>query len=98
MTCRFDERRAPATAERVTREANLIARNLACHGDETAAAETADHVGRFWAPLLRATLLEQARAHPERFSPVAKRAIAILARADATRSVDFRMQGGGPAA
>lgn len=69
---------APATAARVTREANLIARNLACHGEAAAAAETAEHIRRFWAPQLRSTLFEQARAHPERFSEISWEAITML--------------------
>ena len=67
-----------ATAEHVTREVNLIARNLECLGTAAAAAATADHIRRFWAPLLRLTLLEQARAHRDRFSPIASEAIAVL--------------------
>ena len=74
----FKDSGAPATAAHVTREANLIARNLACHGATVAAAETADHIRRFWAPQLRAVLLEQAHAHPEAFSPIARDAIAAL--------------------
>ena len=67
-----------ATAARVTREANLIARNLACHGAATAASETADHIRRFWAPQLRTALFEQVRAHPDRFLPIACEAIGLL--------------------
>jgi hypothetical protein len=69
---------APATADQVTRDANLIARNLECLGTRRAAAATADHIEKFWAPLLRATLFEQARSHPERFSPIAGEAIVLL--------------------
>ena len=66
-----------ATAEHVTREVNMIARNLECIGAEAAAA-TADHIRRFWAPLLRSTLFEQAGSHADRFSPIARDAIALL--------------------
>jgi hypothetical protein len=69
---------ATATADHVTREINLIARNLACHGFARAAAETADHIRRFWAPQLRTALFEQARSHPERFTPLAGEAISML--------------------
>ena len=82
MTAKFSDSTAPATADQVTRDANLIARNLACHGAGQAAAETAEHIRRFWAPRLRSTLLEQARAHPERFSPITCEAIAALAEHD----------------
>jgi hypothetical protein len=77
-TITFSHSEAPATAERVTREANLIARNLECLGAETAAAATADHIRKFWAPLLRSTVIEQARAHRDRFSVIARDAIARL--------------------
>lgn len=82
----FDDSAAPATAARVTREANLIARNLACHGQAIAASETAEHIRRFWAPPLRTTLLEQARSHPDRFSPIAGKAIAMLEQAGRSRA------------
>jgi formate dehydrogenase subunit delta len=87
---------APATADQVTRDANLIARNLACHGARIAAAEVADHIGRFWAPLLRTTLLEQVRAHPERFTPITVDAVAILQKAD-SGSVHFPILADRPA-
>ena len=77
----FSESTAPATAARVTREANLIARTFACHGRARAASEAAEHIRLFWAPQLRSTLLEQIRAHPERFVPIAHEAIALLERA-----------------
>jgi hypothetical protein len=71
-------RAVAATAEHVTREVNLIARNFECLGIAAATAATADHVRRFWAPLLRSELLKQARAHRERFSPIATDAISML--------------------
>ena len=43
-------------------------------------AATADHIRWFGAPLLRLTLLEQADAHRDRFSPIACDAIARLRR------------------
>lgn len=79
-TLSFDDSAAPATAEQVTRDANLIARNMACLGRRPAAAATADHIRMYWAPLLRATLLEQARVHPERFSAITGEAISLLGR------------------
>ena len=71
------------TGDRVTREINLIARNLACLGDEKASAATADHVRRFWAPLLRAELRSVFGAQPDQFSPIAQQAIAALERSPA---------------
>ena len=67
------------TAEHVTREINLIARNFECLGDKEASAATADHVRRFWAPLLRAELQSVFDTHPERFSAIARNAIVALA-------------------
>ena len=54
--------------------------NTTSSDSEAAAAATADHLRRFWAPLLRLTLLEQADAHRDRFSPIACDAIARLRR------------------
>ena len=68
------------TAQRVTREANLIARQFECLGEEAASAATVDHVRRFWAPLLKAELRSVARTHPELFSPIAREAICALER------------------
>jgi hypothetical protein len=67
-----------ATAQRVTREANLIARQFESLGEEVASSATANHVRLFWAPLLKAELKSVAGAHPERFSSIARKAIAAL--------------------
>jgi hypothetical protein len=83
MNTSFSDSASPATACHVTREANLIARNLECLGAQVAAKRTAEHIGRFWAPQLRATLFEQARNHPERFGPIAGEAIAMLRESSA---------------
>jgi hypothetical protein len=67
-----------ATAQRVTREANLIARQFECLGEEAASAATANHVRLFWAPLLKAELKSAAGAHPELFSSIAQKAVSAL--------------------
>ena len=67
------------TEQRVTREANLIARQFECLGAEPAAQATAQHIQTFWAPLLKSSLLGEAREHADGFSPIAKRAVGILA-------------------
>lgn len=69
------------TTNRVTRDINQIARNFACLGDESASLATADHVRRFWAPLLKAELASAFGSQPERFSPIARRAIKLLPHA-----------------
>lgn len=66
------------TGDHVTHEINQIARNFECLGEETAASATADHVELFWAPLLKEALAGQARTHPDAFSPIANKAIALL--------------------
>ena len=78
MSIDFSDSRMPSTADQVTRDVNQIARNFACHGTSAAAAETANHIRRFWAPTLRTVLVEQARAHPDRFSQIASEAVARL--------------------
>lgn len=67
-----------ATAEHVTHEINLIARQFECLGADRAASATAEHIRRFWAPLLRSTLVAEAHCHTERFSPIAQKAIGLL--------------------
>lgn len=67
-----------ATGHHVTYEANQIGRNFACLGDKAAAAATADHISRFWAPLLKQALLHEADMHPAAFSAIASEAIALL--------------------
>jgi hypothetical protein len=67
------------TEQRVTREANLIARQFERLGAEPAAQATAHHINTFWAPLLKSSLLGEARKHADHFSPIAKRAVCILA-------------------
>jgi len=67
-----------ATAQHVTREINLIARQFECQGAEKAAMATADHIKKFWAPLLKSALLNEARINGDLFSPIARNAFAIL--------------------
>jgi formate dehydrogenase subunit delta len=74
------------TAERVVREANLIARNFECLGRERAGTATAEHIARFWAPLLKDTLFSEAEAHHDRFSPIALDAIVSLRPAGQARA------------
>lgn len=45
-----------STLENLIRMANQIARNLETQGPEAAAAATADHIRKFWAPRMRAAV------------------------------------------
>ena len=77
-----------AIAQSVIREANLIARQFECLGPARAAEATAAHIRRFWAPLLRKVLLEQAHEHGDRFSPIATQAIGMTLRKNTNDSAD----------
>lgn len=67
-----------ATAEHVVYKANQIARNLAYMGRREAAAATADHLRKFWAPYLRSVLLDEYSANQNAFSPTARQAVLLL--------------------
>ncbi len=60
----------------LVRMANQIGANFAHLGDETAAAETADHLRRFWAPSMRQEFLEAVGA--SELNPVARGARELL--------------------
>jgi formate dehydrogenase subunit delta len=61
-----------------------IARNLAARGEDAAVAALAEHIVQFWDPRMRAALLADDR---ENLSPVARRAIELLAAQTATASL-----------
>lgn len=65
-----------ATMANLIRMANQIAANLAVHGTEAAAAETAEHIARYWDPRMRAAIAD---ADPTALSPIARAAVARLA-------------------
>lgn len=67
-----------ATAPHVVYKANQIARNLAYMGSRNAAAATADHMRKCWAPYLRSVLLDEYSANRNAFSPTARQAILLL--------------------
>ncbi|MBU6267013.1 MAG: formate dehydrogenase subunit delta [Sphingomonadales bacterium] len=54
--------------------ANQIAANLAARGEETAIAETAEHIRLYWDPRMKAGI----RAAPEGLSPIARAALQRL--------------------
>ena len=56
--------------------ANQIARNLAAQGEDSAIAQTAQHITDFWDPRMKAAILRADRAT---LSPIAAAALARLA-------------------
>jgi formate dehydrogenase subunit delta len=69
---------------RLRQMADQIARNLAARGEDAAVAAMAEHIVQFWDPRMRAALLADDR---ENLSPVARRAIELLAAQTATASL-----------
>ncbi len=61
--------------ERLVYMANQIARNLAAHGVDIAAAQTADHITAYWDPRMRAHILAMPAPALE---PIAARAVEML--------------------
>lgn len=59
--------------------ANQISKHLAIHGEERAIAETADHIGKFWEPRMRAAIFDHLAAGGVGLDPMARRAIEKLA-------------------
>jgi len=58
---------------------NQISENLARgENKELDAARTADHLKRFWAPLMREKIVGYAASDKDKLSPVSKNAIALL--------------------
>ncbi len=63
----------------LVRMANQIAANFRHHPQAQAAAEVADHIRRFWPPLMRRELLDN--VHDGRFDPLVVVAADLLAEA-----------------
>lgn len=66
------------TTESVVRMANQIARNFAVHGEETAIAETANHIELFWDPRMKAKAIEQLADVGTKLSPTAQAALRLV--------------------
>lgn len=64
--------------DRLVYMANQIAANLAAHGADRAAAETAEHIVRYWDPAMRDAIL---RVEPDRLSAIARAAVLTLGEA-----------------
>ncbi|MBX5452486.1 MAG: formate dehydrogenase subunit delta [Acidobacteriia bacterium] len=65
--------------KRLTAMANQIARFFEHRGEEKAAADTADHLRKFWDPRMRREIIAHFMAGGEGLSPIAKKAVALLA-------------------
>ena len=71
------------TLSRLRYMANQIARNLESMGNDRAVLATADHIGKFWDPQMKAMIFADDRAQ---LSPVARAAIDLLAAGGQPRS------------
>lgn len=67
-----------SNSERLAYMANQIARNFEALGQEAAAAATAEHIGLFWDPRMRAQIFAQFEAGGGALSPVAAAAVSAL--------------------
>jgi len=67
-------------ADKLVRMANHIAANFDGGSDESqAVAGVADHIQRFWTPLMLKQVIERWRTQPEDLTPRAAQAIAAVA-------------------
>jgi formate dehydrogenase subunit delta len=74
-------------ADKLVRMANQIAANLDCGPNEAqAVAMVADHIRRFWSPLMRRQIIERWRQRPTEFSARASQAVAAIAEQQAVAS------------
>ncbi|WP_245647601.1 formate dehydrogenase subunit delta [Novosphingobium lentum] len=80
------------TGDKLVYMANQIALNLAL--DDNPVAATADHIAHFWDPRMKAMIFADDRS---RLSPIARDAIAVLARGheptSQTRATDPQAHG-----
>jgi formate dehydrogenase subunit delta len=65
--------------KRLTAMVNQIGRFFEHRGEEKAAADTADHLRKFWDPRMRREIIAHLIAGGEGLSPVARKAVALLA-------------------
>ena len=73
------------SSDKLVMMANQIARNLMVHGDDEAAALTADHIRKFWEPRMREQILACLQKGDTELSPVARRAVEQIAPAALAR-------------
>jgi len=70
------------TGAKLRRMADQIAANLAARGHETAVAETAEHIWKFWDPRMKTEIFADDLA---RLSPIAREAIQRLRKGEEDR-------------
>ena len=61
--------------------ANQIARHFAAQPGDAAAEATRDHLKSFWSPAMRRAIVDHARDGARDLTPVAAKAVALLAEA-----------------
>ncbi len=64
-----------ATASSVVRMANQIARNFAVHGEESAVQATAEHIGKYWDPRMKAAAAALLQEPDSGLSTLARKAL-----------------------
>lgn len=67
------------SADRLVMMANQISRAFAHGGEEKAAADTANHLRRFWDPRMRAAIVAYVQHGGDRLDPIARKAVQSLA-------------------
>jgi formate dehydrogenase subunit delta len=79
--------------EKLVYMANQIAKNFAATGRSNPAIATADHIGAYWDPRMRAMIFDRLEAGGEGLDPKAREALTILRDrgrpAPQTRATEF---------
>ena len=67
------------SGDRLVVMANQIAGFFAAYPEESAVASTADHLKKFWDPVMRRRIRAHLEAGGEGLTPIARKAVAVLA-------------------
>ena len=68
-----------STHDKLVYMANQIARNFRHEGEQAATAGTADHIGKFWDPRMRALIIAHLDAGGAGLDPISRKAVEQLA-------------------
>ena len=71
--------------DRLVMMANQIGRAFAHGGEDNAAADTANHLRRFWDPRMRAAIVAYLEDGGSGLDPIARKAVQSLAQSDKPR-------------